>query len=93
MVIGDPSSAEDRVHHVYILRCADGTYYTGYTTDVDRRIEEHNAGDGAKYTRGRTPVRLVHVETHPSRAEAMQREWAIKQWSRRRKERLVARQG
>jgi len=77
------------VHYVYVLECSDGSYYTGYTTDVDRRVAEHDAGDGAKYTRGRTPVELVHVEEFESRSAAMQREYEIKQHSRREKERLV----
>jgi putative endonuclease len=76
-------------HHVYVLECADGTLYTGYTTDVDRRVEEHDAGEGAKYTRGRTPVSLVHVETFDSRSAAMAREHEIKSLSRGEKERLV----
>ncbi|GAD52194.1 putative endonuclease containing a URI domain [Halarchaeum acidiphilum MH1-52-1] len=78
------------VHHVYVLECADGTYYTGYTTDVERRVREHDAGEGAKYTRGRTPVELVHTESYASKSEAMSREYEIKQFSRARKERLVA---
>lgn len=77
------------MHYVYVLECADGTYYTGYTTDVDRRVEEHDAGDGAKYTRGRTPVELVHVESYKSQSAAMQREYEIKQLSRHEKEQLV----
>jgi putative endonuclease len=76
-------------HHVYILECADGTYYTGYTTDVERRVEEHNAGTGAKYTRGRTPVEVIHTETYDSQSAAMQREYAIKQLRRPAKEELV----
>ena len=76
-------------HHVYVLRCSDDTFYTGYTTDVERRVAEHDAGEGAKYTRGRTPVELVHVETYESRSAAMSREYEIKQLSRREKERLV----
>ncbi len=75
---------------MYVLECADGTYYTGYTTDVNRRVAEHDAGDGAKYTRGRTPVSLVHVETYDSRSAAMSREHEVKTFSRARKERLVA---
>jgi putative endonuclease len=67
------------MHYVYVLRCADDTYYTGYTTDVNRRVAEHNAGDGAKYTRGRTPVELVHVEAFDGRSAALQREHEIKQ--------------
>ena len=77
-------------HYVYVLECADGTYYTGYTTDVERRVAEHDAGDGAKYTRGRTPVSLVHVEPYDSRSAAMSREHEVKSYSRARKERLVA---
>jgi len=77
------------VHHVYVVECADGTYYTGYTTDVARRIEEHDAGEGAKYTRGRTPVTLVHTEAFETKSAAMSREYAIKQLSRAEKERLV----
>jgi len=77
------------VHHVYVVECADGTYYTGYTTDVARRVEEHDAGEGAKYTRGRTPVTLVHTEAFETKSDAMSREYAIKQLSRAEKERLV----
>ena len=76
-------------HYVYVLRCADDTLYTGYTTDVERRVAEHDAGEGAKYTRGRTPVELVHVESFDSRSAAMSREHEIKQFSRAGKESLV----
>jgi len=76
-------------HYVYVLRCEDDTLYTGYTTDVERRVAEHDAGEGAKYTRGRTPVELVHVESHESKSAAMSREYEIKQFSRRRKEQLI----
>ena len=77
------------MHHVYVVECADGTYYTGYTTDVERRVAEHDAGEGAKYTRGRTPVELVHVEEFQTRSAAMSREAAIKALSRAEKEALV----
>ena len=76
-------------HYVYVLCCADGTLYTGYTTDVERRVAEHDAGEGAKYTRGRTPVDLVHVESFASRSAAMSREHEIKGLSRAAKERLI----
>ena len=76
-------------HFVYVLRCGDDTFYTGYTTDVERRVREHDTGDGAKYTRGRTPVELVHVEGFDSRSAAMSRECEIKQRSRAAKERLL----
>jgi putative endonuclease len=79
----------DGNHHVYVLRCADDTLYTGYTTDIERRVEEHDSGEGAKYTRGRTPVELVHVESFDSQSAAMSREYEIKQFSRARKESLV----
>jgi len=78
------------MHHVYVLECADGTFYTGYTTDVERRVAEHDAGEGAKYTRGRTPVELRHVESFSSRSAALSREHEIKALSREAKERLVA---
>jgi len=76
-------------HCVYVLECADGTFYTGYTTDVDRRVGEHNAGSGAKYTAGRTPVTPRYVEYHDTRSAAQSREYEIKSLSRGQKERLV----
>ena len=77
---------------VYMLRCADGTLYTGITTDVARRIAEHNGegNPGARYTRSRRPVELVHVEAAASRADASRREAAIKQLDRTRKLALCA---
>jgi putative endonuclease len=76
-------------HYVYVLECADGTFYTGYTTDPERRVDEHDAGEGAKYTRGRTPVDLRHVESFESKSAAMSREYEVKQLSRRAKVRLI----
>ncbi|RKD93706.1 GIY-YIG nuclease family protein [Halopiger aswanensis] len=76
-------------HVVYVLECADGTLYTGYTTDLERRVAEHDAGAGAKYTRGRTPVELQYHERFDSRSAAMSREYEIKQLSRAEKERLI----
>ncbi|TKX40473.1 GIY-YIG nuclease family protein [Halorubrum sp. CGM4_25_10-8A] len=76
-------------HHVYVIECADGTLYTGYTTDVERRVAEHDAGEGAKYTRGRTPVTLRHVESFDSKSAAMSREYGVKSLSRAEKERLI----
>ena len=76
-------------YHVYILECSDGSLYTGYTTDLERRVTEHDAGEGAKYTRGRTPVELVHAESFDSRSAAMRRECEIKGLSRAGKERLI----
>ncbi|MCU4753987.1 GIY-YIG nuclease family protein [Halobacteria archaeon AArc-curdl1] len=76
-------------HVVYVLECADGSLYTGYTTDLERRVDEHNRGVGAKYTRGRTPVEVVYSERYESKSAAMSREYAIKQLTRAQKERLV----
>ena len=77
-------------HTVYILECGDGSFYTGYTTDITRRIEEHRSGDGAKYTRGRTPLQLIYSEEYDSRSAALSREAGIKQLTRTEKERLIA---
>lgn len=77
------------MNYVYILECDDGSLYTGYTTDVARRVDEHNAGDGAKYTAGRRPVTLRYVEYHPSRSAALSREHELKSLSRAQKDRLV----
>ncbi|WP_254766298.1 GIY-YIG nuclease family protein [Salinilacihabitans rarus] len=76
-------------HVVYVLECADGTLYTGYTTDLERRVAEHEAGDGAKYTRGRAPVEVVHSERYASKSAALSREHEIKSLSRAEKETLV----
>lgn len=78
------------MHYVYVLACADGTLYTGYTTDVARRVAEHDAGEGAKYTRGRTPVELRYVESFDSKSAALSREYEIKQLSRAEKDALIA---
>ncbi len=76
-------------HYAYILECADGTYYTGYTNNLEKRLETHNAGKGGKYTRTRIPVKLVYTEEFATKSEAMSREWAIKQLTRKEKEKLV----
>ena len=77
--------------YTYILRCADGTLYTGFTTDVDARARAHNQGRGAKYTAGRGPVRVVYVEAHESRSAAQKREAQIKSWTRAQKDTLIGR--
>jgi putative endonuclease len=74
----------------YIVECADGTYYTGWTTDPARRVREHTSGRGARYTRAHAPVRLVYVEPQASRGDAMRREAALKAMSRARKQTLIA---
>ena len=75
---------------VYILRCGDGTLYTGITDDLSRRLAAHRAGRGAKYTRGRGPLALVYWEEQTDRAAASRREWAIKRLTRAEKEALAA---
>jgi putative endonuclease len=87
-----PGAAGASCWYVYVLRCADGTLYTGIATDVERRVDEHNSDDrlAARYTRGRRPVQVVHQEAWPTRAEAARREWTIKRLKKRAKERLIA---
>ncbi|KDE38673.1 MAG: GIY-YIG nuclease family protein [Nitrincola lacisaponensis] len=77
--------------YVYMLRCADQSLYTGITTDLQRRLDQHNNCDrlGARYTRGRRPVTLVWQESHPDRSSALKREAALKKLSRCAKERLL----
>lgn len=74
----------------YILRCSDGTLYTGWTNNMEKRLEAHNAGKGGKYTRVRTPVELVYLEECETKQEAMSREVQIKQLSRKEKDKLIA---
>ncbi|MFV8211282.1 GIY-YIG nuclease family protein [Streptococcus pluranimalium] len=71
--------------YMYVLECADGTLYTGYTTDVERRLSTHNAGKGAKYTRARLPVKLLYQESFPSKQEAQSAEAYFKQKTRQQK--------
>ena len=77
------------MNYTYIVRCSDGTFYTGWTKDLDQRIRAHNEGKGAKYTRSRLPVELVYFEGYASEHEARSRECAIKKMSRKDKEKLV----
>lgn len=76
-------------NYVYILRCSDGTLYTGWTNDINKRLEAHNSGNGAKYTRGRLPVTLVHLEELPTKSDALKREAAIKKLSLKKKWALI----
>jgi putative endonuclease len=75
--------------YCYILECADGTYYTGWTTDPERRVMQHNKGVGARYTKTRRPVRLVYLEEQPDKITALKRELAIKKLKRAQKNNLV----
>mgnify|MGYP003564982222 CR=1 FL=1 len=77
--------------YCYILECADGTYYTGWTTDPERRLKQHNKGTGSRYTRSRLPGKMVYLEPQPDRKTAMKREIVIKRLSRERKKKLIGR--
>lgn len=76
-------------NYIYILKCNDGSLYTGWTNDLERRVKAHNAGKGAKYTKSRRPVELVYFESFSTKQEAMRREWEIKQLSRVEKCKLI----
>ena len=78
--------------YLYILRCKDNTLYTGITTDVEKRLEAHRSGKGAKYTRGRAPLELVYRESCGNHSEALKREAEIKRLTRKEKELLVKKQ-
>ena len=78
------------MHYAYIVKCSDGTYYTGYTNDLEKRLLAHNAGKGAKYTRNRLPVEMVYFEEYEDKSEAMKRVYAIKRLSRKQKEKLIS---
>lgn len=81
---------ESSKHYAYMLRCADGTIYSGYTTDPNHRAAVHNSGHGAKYTRSRLPVELVFIEDFPTKGEALKREAALKKLGRAEKLALIS---
>ena len=76
-------------NYTYIVECSDGTLHTGWTTNLDNRIKAHNSKTGAKYTRSRTPVKLVYYEEFATKEEAMSREYHIKQLTRKQKDELI----
>ena len=78
------------MNYTYIVVCSDGSLYTGWTNDIEKRIKAHNAGLGAKYTKSRRPVTLVYQETFETKEEAMKREYTIKQMKRAEKMALIA---
>ncbi|MBF0216106.1 MAG: GIY-YIG nuclease family protein [Candidatus Omnitrophica bacterium] len=75
--------------HVYILECKDKTLYVGVTTNLTERLERHNKGKASKYTRGRTPVKMIHTEEHPDKTSALKREHELKGWTREKKLTLI----
>jgi len=77
------------LNYTYILECKDGTYYTGWTNNLEKRLNVHNEGRGAKYTKARLPVSLIYYEEFQTKEEAMRREYAIKHMTRSEKENLI----
>ena len=77
------------MNYTYIVECADGSLYTGFTNDLEKRMKAHNEGKGAKYTRGRGPVTLVYFEEYETKEEAQSREWHIKQLTKKQKLALI----
>ncbi|ANQ63330.1 GIY-YIG nuclease family protein [Staphylococcus equorum] len=77
-------------HYIYIVKCKDGSLYTGYAKDIEKRIEKHNKGQGAKYTKIRRPVELVYQEMFDTKSEALKREYEIKTYSRQQKLVLIS---
>ena len=78
------------MNYTYMLKCSDGTLYTGWTNDLEKRVEAHNSGKGAKYTKARRPVELAYYEEFETKEQAMKREYAIKQVGRKEKQKLIA---
>ena len=78
------------MNYTYMLKCSDGTLYTGWTNDLEIRVEAHNSGKGAKYTKARRPVELAYYEVFETKEQAMKREYAIKQLGRKEKQKLIA---
>lgn len=83
----------EKTNYIYIVKCSDGTLYTGWTNDLEKRIKAHNDGKGAKYTKSRRPVVLEYYEKFESKEQAMSREYAIKQLSRTEKLKLIESKG
>ena len=78
------------MNYTYMLKCSDGTLYTGWTNDLEKRVEAHKSGKGAKYTKPRRPVELAYYEEFETKEQAMKREYAIKQLGRKEKQELIA---
>ena len=78
------------MNYTYMLKCSDGTLYTGWTNDLEKRVEAHNSGKGAKYTKARRPVELAYYEEFETKEQAMKREYAIKRLGRKEKQKLIA---
>lgn len=83
------NTGKEKFYFVYILECSDKTFYTGYTDNLENRLAKHNQGQGAKYTRGRLPVKILYSEEFASKSEALKREAVIKKMKREAKEKLI----
>lgn len=83
-------SKQKMAHYVYIVLCGDGSYYTGWTTNLEKRVRVHNQGKGAKYTRSRLPVKLLYSEEYAEKGEALRREAAIKKLTHQQKAKLIS---
>ncbi len=83
---------EQTHNYTYILKCADGSFYCGWTNDLEKRLKAHNSGSGSKYTRTRCPVELLYYESYETKHEAMSREFHIKRMTRQEKEALISRE-
>lgn len=81
------------MNYTYVLQCKDGTLYTGWTNNLEKRLQDHNEGKGAKYTKSRRPVMLAYHEVFETKEEAMRREYAIKHMSRKEKEKMINQKG
>lgn len=79
----------EKVNYTYMVKCKDGTLYTGWTNNLEKRLADHNSGKGAKYTKSRRPVQLVYYESYETKEEAMRREYTIKRMSRKEKLQLI----
>ena len=84
---------ENKEHYFYVLSCKDGSLYAGYTNDLQRRVRLHNEGKGAKYTRGRGPVKLIFSKPYPTKSEALKAEYAFKQLERKEKLQYLIKEG
>ena len=89
MVLSDEGVEVPEQWYLYILECNDGSFYTGVTPDIDRRIKTHNEGNGGRYTRSKLPVALIYSEAHLTKSEALKRELQIKGWSKKKKWALI----
>lgn len=83
------STKEVNMNYCYVLQCNDGSYYTGWTNDIGKRYKAHSEGKGAKYTKGRGPLKLVMVEEYETKEQAMKREYQLKHLTRRQKEKII----